>query len=189
MTDTFQRSANAVGGSVGWARAAAVVGEHIRVWFGHAAQKAGKREFDVCSCGDAPTNLEKVFADAMGKFTPGSAQLRVFVIGRPTALNPAVQEQVYLIGREALVNALRHSGATMIEGEIEYLSSRLRVAVRDNGSGIDGQMLDSGRNSHRGFVRMRERAKSIGAQLQIWSGKGEGTEVELSLSTTSPDWA
>lgn len=135
---------------------------------------------------EAPTNLEKAFADMRDDFAPDGPPLRISVMGRPTALHPAVQEQVYLIGREALVNALRHSGATMIEAEIEYLPSKLRVIVRDNGSGIDPQMLESGR-SHWGLVGMRERAKNIGAQLQMWSRKGAGTEVEISLRTTSSD--
>jgi signal transduction histidine kinase len=130
---------------------------------------------------DAPTNLEKAFTDVGDEFTPAGAQLRISVMGRPTALNPVVQEQVYMIGREALVNALRHSGATTIEAEIEYLPSKLRVVVRDNGSGMDREMLDAGRNSHWGLVGMHERAKNIGAQLRIWSRKGAGTEVEISL--------
>lgn len=130
---------------------------------------------------DAPTNLEKSFAGFGDQFNPAGAQLRMYVMGRPTALEPALQEQVYLIGREALVNALRHSGATMIEAEIEYLPSKVRVVVRDNGLGMDPEMLESGRNSHRGLVGMHERARDIGARLWIWSRKGAGTEVEISL--------
>jgi signal transduction histidine kinase len=138
---------------------------------------------------DPPANLEKAFVAMRDDFTPDGPQLQISVMGRPTALNPAVQEQVCLIGREALVNALRHSGATMIEAEIEYLPTKVRVVVRDNGSGIDPGRLESGRNSHWGLAGMRERAKNIGAQLQMWSRNGAGTEVELSLPTTSPDWA
>jgi signal transduction histidine kinase len=102
-------------------------------------------------------------------------------MGRPKALKPAIQEQIYLIGREALVNAFRHSAATSIEAEVEYLPNRLRVVVRDNGSGIDPQVLRSGRDSHWGLLGMRERARSIGAQLRILSRRGAGTEVEISV--------
>jgi signal transduction histidine kinase len=130
---------------------------------------------------DAPTNLEKAFADVGDEFTPAGARLRISVMGRPRPLDPVVQEQIYLIGREALVNALRHSEATMVEAEIEYLPSKLRVVVRDNGSGIDPKRIESGWNSHWGLVGMQERAKNVGAQLRVWSKKGAGTEVELSL--------
>jgi signal transduction histidine kinase len=134
---------------------------------------------------DEPTNLEKAFAAIGDEFTPAGKHLRISVMGRPTPLCPAVQEQVYLIGREALVNALRHSGATTIEAEIEYLPNRLRVVVRDNGSGIDPEVLEAGRNSHWGLVGMHERAKNIKAQLRIWSKKGAGTEVEISVPNDS----
>jgi signal transduction histidine kinase len=134
------------------------------------------------SCVDAPTNLEKAFANLGDEFTAAGAQLRISVMGRPTALDPAVQEQVYLIGREALTNALRHSGARMIEVEMEYLPDRLRVVVRDNGAGMDPENFGAGRNSHWGLVGMHERAKNIGAQLRIWSRKGAGTEVEISIA-------
>jgi signal transduction histidine kinase len=92
-----------------------------------------------------------------------------------------IQEQIYLIGREALVNALRHSQATIIEAAIEYLPGKLRVVVRDNGSGIDPQVLRSGRDSYWGLLGVRERARSIGAQLRIRSRRGAGTEVEISV--------
>jgi len=71
-------------------------------------------------------------------------RFRIFVKGQSKELQPTIQEQIYLIGREALVNALRHSQATNIEGEVEYLPRRLRVVIRDNGCGIDPEVLRSG---------------------------------------------
>lgn len=111
----------------------------------------------------------------------GGVQFRIFVTGKPKALKPAFQEQIYLIGREALINALRHSVATSIEAEIEYLPRQLRVLVRDNGCGMDPNVLSAGRHAHWGLVGMRERAAVIGAQFRIWSRLGAGTEVEISL--------
>jgi anti-sigma regulatory factor (Ser/Thr protein kinase) len=63
-------------------------------------------------------------------------RLRIFVQGKPRTLNPAIHEQLFLIGREAVINALRHSEATKIEVEVQYLRDLLRVLVRDNGCGI-----------------------------------------------------
>jgi signal transduction histidine kinase len=104
---------------------------------------------------------------------------RVFVTGKSKALRPSIQEELYLIGREALVNALRHSEATRIEVEVEYQPRQLRMVLRDNGCGIDSQLVQLGRNGHRGLLVMRERAASIGARLRIWSKLGCGTEVEI----------
>jgi signal transduction histidine kinase len=129
------------------------------------------------------TSLEQALANVRGEFTPGGTQFRILVMGQPKALKPAIQEQVYLIVREALLNAHRHSEATSIEADVEYQRRQLRVVVRDNGCGIDPQMLRLDGGSHWGLLGMRERAKCIGAQLRIWSKRGAGTEVEISVPT------
>ncbi len=130
----------------------------------------------------ASTSLEQALCALGDEFRPGRARYRVFVTGKPKTLKPKVHEQIYMIGREAIINALRHSNATSIESEVEYLRNRVRVTVRDNGSGIDPQVLRSGRNSHWGLLGMRERAADIGAQLKIRSRLGAGTEVEITVS-------
>jgi signal transduction histidine kinase len=111
----------------------------------------------------------------------GGVRFRLFVTGQPKPLTPEIQEQIYLIRREAMLNAVRRAQATSIEAEVEYLPHRLRLAVRDNGCGIDPQIVRSGRACHWGLVGMRERAGGIGAKLRIWSRPGAGPEVEISL--------
>jgi signal transduction histidine kinase len=125
------------------------------------------------------TSLEQSLAELGDELRLGAVQFRVSVVGRTKAINPAIQEQAYLIGREAVLNALRHSKGTSIEAEIEYSPDKLRLVVRDDGCGIDEDVLRSGRVSHWGLQGMRERAAGVGARLCIWSGKGAGTEVEL----------
>jgi signal transduction histidine kinase len=129
------------------------------------------------------TSLEQALANVRDEFTSGGTQFRILVMGQPKALKPAIQEQIYLIVREALLNAHRHSEATRIEADVEYQRRRLRVVVRDNGRGIDPQMLRLEGDSHWGLLGMHERARSIGAQLRIWSKRGAGTEVEISVPT------
>jgi signal transduction histidine kinase len=127
------------------------------------------------------TSLEEAFLGLRNEFIAARARLRIFITGQPKPLKPAVQEQIYLIAREALMNALRHSAATDIEAEVEYSPRRLRVMVRDNGCGMDARLIRSGRPSHWGLLGMRERARGIGAQLRIWSRSGAGTEVVISM--------
>jgi signal transduction histidine kinase len=133
------------------------------------------------ACGVASMSLEQALSCLCEDFAPGGARLRIFVSGQTRNLSPGVHEQIYLIGREAMLNALRHAQASNIEAEVEYLPRRLRLAVRDNGCGIDPQVVQSGRDSHWGLLGMRERAGNIGARLRIWSRPGAGTEVEISV--------
>jgi ligand-binding sensor domain-containing protein/signal transduction histidine kinase len=106
---------------------------------------------------------------------------RVIVEGRPRALHPILRNEAYWIGREALVNAFRHSNARRIEVELEYAASQLRILIRDDGCGIDPQVLRSGRDGHWGLSGMRERAERIGARFNVRSRAVAGTEVELSV--------
>jgi len=104
---------------------------------------------------------------------------RIIVEGPALPLHAGIRSEVYSIGREALVNAFRHSGASNIEVELEYATTQLRVLVRDNGCGIDPQVLRAGRDGHWGLSGMRERAERIGARLKVLSSPDGGTEVEL----------
>jgi signal transduction histidine kinase len=118
--------------------------------------------------------LEELARDARPRF-------RIVVTGHPKTLGSAIEEQIYMIAREVLFNAIRHSDATSIEADVEYLPHRLRVVIQDNGCGYEPKALKSGRASYCGLRTMTERARAMGAQLQIWSKPGSGTEVELSL--------
>ena len=125
-------------------------------------------------------NLEGVFSEVRKEYAPAEGMdFRIVVEGPVRPLNPLTRDEVYRIGREALSNAFRHSGAARVEMEISYGARDLRLAVRDNGHGIDDEVLRSGREGHWGLVGMRERAEGIGAQLRIWSGATAGTELEL----------
>jgi len=106
---------------------------------------------------------------------------RVIVEGPARPLHPVIRDEVYRIGREALANAFRHSRASGIEVELEYAEKQLRVLVRDNGCGIDPEVLRSGRDGHWGLSGIRERAERIGGRVKVWSRPAGGTEVELSV--------
>lgn len=141
-------------------------------------------------------NLEASFSEVGKQLAPnGRGDYRVIVEGTQRPLRPIIRDEVYRIGREALVNAFRHSQGSKIEVELEYSPKQLRVLVRDDGAGIDPQVLQSGRDGHWGLAGMRERAESIGARLRVWSRARAGTEVELSIpghiafvSTPSRGW-
>jgi ligand-binding sensor domain-containing protein/signal transduction histidine kinase len=111
----------------------------------------------------------------------GPATFRVLVEGAPRAVRPILQDEIYRIARESLRNAFRHAQARNIETEITYGES-LRLRFRDDGKGIDPSVVErGGRSGHWGLPGMRERAAQIGAQLQVWSELGAGTEVELNI--------
>jgi signal transduction histidine kinase len=110
-----------------------------------------------------------------------SATFDLVVEGQTQELHPIVRDEFYRIAREALRNAFTHSRAHHIEVEITYAERVLRLRIRDDGEGIAPAILEEGRDGHYGLPGMRERAADIGAKLDIWSGIGTGTEIDLSI--------
>jgi signal transduction histidine kinase/ligand-binding sensor domain-containing protein len=127
---------------------------------------------------DLVTALSRVSQEFGGQ---DGVDFRVVVEGPSLPLRCVIRDDVYSIGREALVNAFRHSEASSIEVELEYAPTLLTIVIRDNGCGIDPEMLKTGRAGHWGLSGMRERAERIGAKLKVMSRPGRGTEVELSV--------
>jgi signal transduction histidine kinase/ligand-binding sensor domain-containing protein len=106
--------------------------------------------------------------------------LRVVIEGSSKTLRPLVRNELLQIAREALRNAHAHANAQNIEAEIRYEEGMLRVRIRDDGVGINQEYLgETGRAGHYGLRGMRERAAQMGAQLDVWSEQGAGTEIEL----------
>ena len=127
-------------------------------------------------------SLEQAFSDLLLELRPErGVRLRIFIGGKRQALRPAIQEQLFLMGGEAVVNALRHSKATKIEVEVQYLRCSVRMFVRDNGCGINPDVVQKKSDSYWGLREMRDRAATIGAQFGIWSRSGAGTEVRIDV--------
>ena len=105
------------------------------------------------------------------------------VEGERRTLVPVTRDEVYRIAREVLRNAFRHAHARRIEAEILYDEHQFRLRVRDDGKGMDPQVLEKGgRAGHWGLPGVRERAQQMGAKMDIWSEAGAGTEVQLTVA-------
>ena len=115
-----------------------------------------------------------------------SPKFSVTVEGARRTLAPILQDEVYRIAREVLRNAFMHANAQHVEVEIRYDDRMFRLRIRDDGKGIDPKFLVQGsRPGHWGLSGVRERAKLIGARLEIWSEAAKGTEVELIIPSSA----
>ena len=127
-------------------------------------------------------DLKDAFARVQQEFeSPKQVDFRILEFGRPHSIDPFIRDEIYSIGREALVNAFRHSCAKRVEVEILYSRTQLEVIVRDDGCGMDSEMLTIGRQGHWGLLGMRERADKIDSNFRVFSRIGAGTEVILSV--------
>jgi ligand-binding sensor domain-containing protein/two-component sensor histidine kinase len=92
-----------------------------------------------------------------------------------------VEYNLLRIAAEALANAVKHSGANTIEVALSGSESALHLEVKDNGSGFIRKENGYTNEGHYGLVGMKERAATIGAELEISSVPGRGTTVSVVL--------
>lgn len=89
---------------------------------------------------------------------------------------PEVKEVFYRILQEALNNIAKHAEATRVDVHLDCLAERAALWVQDDGVGFDPQ---DARLEGLGLGIMRERARSINAQLEISSQARGGTRLTL----------
>lgn len=85
----------------------------------------------------------------------------------------------YRVAQEAIMNAIKHSGASQVDVHLECSGETLRMSVRDYGVGFD----PSSRGKGLGLVTMQERLKMVGGVLRLESLAGEGTILEAEANT------
>ncbi|GAA0747921.1 histidine kinase [Ideonella azotifigens] len=148
----------------------------------HADQMLGEardRVRDLRSTDADAVGLREAFESAAAQLA-GTAQVEIVEAGRARALRPLTRDRIYLIGREALLNAVIHGKGSDIRVDLQFESRRFTLRVHDNGPGMAPEVLAAGaRPGHYGLLGMRERAAQIGGSLTITSRPGGGTEVEL----------
>lgn len=103
--------------------------------------------------------------------------------GKPRQMIPLVRDEVLQVAREAVRNAMQHSKGKVVRVEIDWGSDRFSIRVRDDGIGLDSQLIAQGLEGHWGIHGMRERTKQVGGNLEIRSD-GTGTLVELTISAS-----
>jgi signal transduction histidine kinase/streptogramin lyase len=136
------------------------------------------RNLRVGRDGDLAQALARVAADAA---RDPAVQFSIVEEGTPANLHPVVHDEVVKIGTEAILNAFAHAKSKTIEVGIVYQPRRFSLRVRDDGIGIDADLLEKGREGHFGFTGMRERAQKISGELTVLSRPGAGTEIDLTV--------
>jgi two-component system, NarL family, sensor histidine kinase UhpB len=96
--------------------------------------------------------------------------------GQIPPLTPEQQLVIYRVTQESLSNIAQHAHARSVEVELSFIGRTL-LRITDDGRGFA-----AARNGGLGLSGMRERALLVGGLLSIWSGEGQGTRVELTIT-------
>lgn len=98
-----------------------------------------------------------------------------------------VEVQVNRIVQEALTNVRKHAQARQACVRFGHTDHHVRIQIEDNGVGFDSAKIGQDGRKHFGLQIMRERAASIGGELEIDSQRDAGTRVNLIVPFYSVD--
>ena len=107
----------------------------------------------------------------------------VFDCPTPVSIeSPVTANELYRIAQEAILNAVRHSGANRITVRLSESDGGICVAVSDNGHGLPAKASNA---NGMGVRIMRYRADLIGGRLTIQPRRRGGTEIICRLAPPS----
>jgi signal transduction histidine kinase len=119
-----------------------------------------------------------LFAQRLLQLAGISCRLSVAETFPAAPLDSRLRHGVFLAFKEALNNAVRHSGASQILIELEVLENQLKIAVVDNGRGFVPADCLPGSD---GLASMQTRLPKLGGRCEIKSQPGKGTTIEFWL--------
>lgn len=102
--------------------------------------------------------------------------------GKETRYSEKFETAVFRLIQEAVQNAVKHSGASLIKVYLEATGERLNILVEDNGIGFN---KEEKKDKSFGLLGMRERIQMLEGDLDINSEIGKGTKIKISLPSTN----
>ncbi|MCB8942734.1 MAG: GAF domain-containing sensor histidine kinase [Ardenticatenaceae bacterium] len=104
--------------------------------------------------------------------------VEMVVTGANRPLSPRVEIGLYRIAQEALTNIGRHARASKAWLEVTMSPEKVKLMVSDNGCGFDPEQIPQNRY---GLLGLNERVKLLHGRLQVESGPGQGTRLEVMI--------
>ncbi len=127
--------------------------------------------------------LEEALESLTGDFEKRSEITCLFQSTTIPSMDDTLATALYRIAQEALTNAMRHSGASVVGVALTMDTDRLALTIKDNGTGF--AFDDINEASGFGLAGMQERATLAGGTLDILSEQGQGTRVRCRVQVGS----
>jgi signal transduction histidine kinase len=146
-------------------------------------REARERVWDMREAGLGGEDLSAALETIARQRTAGSdVVVSVITTNQRRRLSRAVEDAAFRIGREAIVNSVRHASARRLEINVTFTPDRLRLEVHDDGIGFTPQDAEAARrNGHFGLSGARERAARLGGACDVRPRPGGGTIVAVDL--------
>jgi signal transduction histidine kinase len=146
------------------------------------AMREGRRSLAGLRRHDSSSGLATAVAQTARQLTEtDNVRLKLSLAEDQCGLPPDVEYNLLRITQEAILNAVKHSGARTLKVTLESSPRGLQLSVKDDGTGFDD--TESVPVGHYGLIGMKERAAQIGAELHVTSAPGRGTTVSVVMES------
>ena len=115
------------------------------------------------------------------RLAPDAPEIECFFDVQFRRLEPTLENSLFRIAQEAMINACRHSQSSRVRVTLVQKDGDVTLAVRDWGVGFDPDRVQENRF---GLEGIRERCRILGGNLKLNSQPGEGTEIQVSFPVT-----
>ena len=131
--------------------------------------------------------LEAALSELLRGAVPPEMDRELRVVGDETPVSDEVREQLFLVLREAVRNAISHSGASKVTVAVTVEKERITGLVEDDGCGFDKYATKSSESG--GLAYMAERASLLDGSCTVDSAPGKRTRVDVSFPLDSASHA
>ncbi len=130
--------------------------------------------------------IEHALREYLNASVPADVNASLDITGDARTLPPEMTEELYLILREAIRNALSHADPTELRMALAVNERSVTASVTDNGRGFSHDRAAEVGGG--GLLSMAERARLLGGVLQVKSSIGRGAMVSVTapLGTGGP---
>jgi ligand-binding sensor domain-containing protein/signal transduction histidine kinase len=148
----------------------------------HSITEARRSIYDLRASMLEGRNLAAALSAGAQIWTAGSGvDVQVDVSDVERGLSNEYEQHLLRIAQEAVVNAVKHAGASAISVNLRVEAGKILMRISDNGRGFGPEQIFSTADGHFGLIGMRERAERLGGELSLASGPGKGTSIEVTV--------
>lgn len=124
--------------------------------------------FDLHGAQAGTTRLRQRLDEVIAQFADAPVHIGTRLVGPLSVVDATLADHAEAVLREAISNAVRHSGASELTVVVE-VADDLSIEVSDNGCGIAAEVTESG------LGNLRARALSAGGSFTVTDRPGGGT--------------
>jgi two-component system NarL family sensor kinase len=130
----------------------------------------------------AAAGLASSLADLVSPLHARGVKVSVAIDGAADSLDDSQEALIYRVAQEAVRNVLAYADARTVDVELTSAEGVVHLVVRDDGSGFSPELRERRKaDGHLGLSLLEELVRQAGGRLDVRSGEGQGTTVELEV--------